>query len=183
MKSIAFGCLGVVLGLVVGAILAIAATQFAGSANLQPTVAPTILTSQSDVSITASAAFMNSQLQQAVKQSGLAKQATITLAPPNLIQVATAVDASAFGLPVTVNATVALRVLVQRGRIVLEVAKVDAGGVAVAQSAIGPSVEKMRVAAENQINQLVQRALQGTALRVSNVRVTPSDLSIDLVNP
>jgi hypothetical protein len=180
MKGVAFGCFSALLGLIVGAVLTFGFFQFMATGP-QPTAVPELPASQSDVSITASSTFINAQIQQAFRQSGFGKQATVTLASPNLIQVSAVVDASALGLPLTVNATVSMRVSVQRGRIMLTIDKVDAGGIALSQSAIGPTVEKMRAAAENQINQLVQRALQGSGLRVSNVRVTQNDLTVNLV--
>ncbi len=182
MKSVTFGCLGAILGLVAGVILAFAAGQLMGS-SAQPIDRPTSPpASQSAVSITASAAFLNSQLQQAARTSGLGRQASITLASPNLVQVAGTVDVSVLGVPLTVGATISMRVIAQRGRILLTVDRIDAGGITVPQSTIGPEVEKMRAAVENEINVLVQRALQGTSLRVSNIRVTPSDMSVDLVS-
>lgn len=181
MKQFGIGCLVAVVGVVVGALVTFGLLQLMASSYVPPP-APILPSAQSDVSITASAAFINAQLQQAVKQSGLAKQATITLASPNVIQVVAPVDASAFGFPITVNATVSLRVLVQRGRVVLAIEKVDAGGVALAQSMLGPAVEKMRASAEDQLNRLVQRALQGSGLSISNVRVTPVDLTVDLMS-
>jgi len=180
MKNLAVGCLGAVLGLIVGLALAFAGAQFLQSSN--STDVPMPVPPQADVTITTSAAFINSQMQPAVKQSGLAKQATITLASPNLIQVAATVDANVLGLPLTVNATASMRVSVQRGRILLTVDKVDSGGVTVPQSIIGPTVEKMRAAAESQINQLVQRALQGTTLRVTNIHITPDEMIVDLTS-
>lgn len=181
MKGLGVGCIGAVLGLVVGAIL-VFALQILGSSAAPPVIVPTPSASQSDVTITVGAAFINSQLQQAVRQSGFGKQASMTLASPNLFRVAMVVDASTFGVPITVNAAVSMHVLVQGGRIVLTVDKVDAGGVAVPQMVIGPEIEKMRAQAEDEINRLVQRALQGSNLRVSSVRVTPNDLTVDLVS-
>ncbi len=181
MKGLGFGCLGAVIGLVVGIILAVAAAELMGSGSAQPAAVPPPA-SQSAVSITASAAFMNSQLQQAVRTSGLGNQPSITLASPNLVQVSGNVAVSILGIPLTADATVSMRVTVQRGRILLTVDRIDAGGIMVPQSAIGPEVEKTRAAVEDEINALVQRALQGTSLRVSNIRVTPNDMSIDLDN-
>ncbi|MDE3089928.1 MAG: hypothetical protein KGJ80_11160 [Chloroflexota bacterium] len=180
MKSLFFGCLSAGLGLIVGIVLALAATQFF-QAN-SPQEIPPPPESQAEVSVTASASFINSQMQQAVRQSGLARQATITLAAPNVIRTRTLVDLTIAGQSISVNVTAAMSVTVQKGRITLTVDKVDAGGIAVPQSAIGSTVEKMRALAEDQINRMVQRALQGTALRVSNVRVTPMDLTVDLVS-
>lgn len=152
-----------------------------GSDTTQPAAAPALPASASDVSVTASAAFINSQLQQAVKQTGLAKQATVTLASPNVIRVAAVVDASALvGIPVTVNATMSMRVSVQKGRILLTVDKVDAGGVSVPQALLGSTVEQMRALAEDQVNQMLQRAQEDASLRVVNVRVTPNAVTIDL---
>lgn len=176
------GCIGAVLGVVIGAVVAFGIVQFAASSNAEPTLVPVFPAGQSDVSITASAAYINSEFQQSIKQSGLAKQATIALISPNVIQVAAPVAASVFGFPISVNATVTLRVLVQRGRIVLAIEKVDTGGIAVAPSTFGTAVEKMRASAESQVNQLAQRALQGSSLRVSNVRITPEGLTIDLMS-
>ncbi|HEX7593910.1 MAG TPA: LmeA family phospholipid-binding protein [Anaerolineae bacterium] len=177
-----FGCIGAVLGLVVGVVVAFGIAQFAASSNAEPTRVPVLTAGQSDVSITASAAYINSEFQQSIKQSGLAKQATVTLASPNVMQVAAPVDASAFGFPISVNAKVTLRVLVQRGRIVLAIEKLDAGGIVVAPATFGTAVEKMRASVEDQINRLAQRALQGSNLHVSNVRITPDGLTIDLIS-
>jgi hypothetical protein len=41
----------------------------------------------------------------------------------------------------------------------------------------------VRAQAENQINTLVQRSLQGTNLRLSNIRITPTELIVDLASP
>jgi uncharacterized protein YpmS len=181
MKSFGAGCIGIILGLVVGIVLTFGAFQLMGSSSEQPASAPTSLAGIPDVSVTASLPFINSQLQQAVNQSGLGKQATVTLASPDVIQVAADVDASALiGIPVTVNATMSMHVSVQNGRILLTVDKVDAGGVDVPQSLMGSTVEQMRALAENQINRMVQRALEGTTLRVVDVRVTPNAMTIDL---
>ena len=181
MKSFGAGCIGIILGLVVGIVLTFGVVQLMGSSTEQPTTPLTVATGAPDVSVTASLPFINSQLQQAVSQSGLGKQATVTLASPNGIQVAANVDASALiGIPVTVNATMSMHVSVQNGRILLTVDKVDAGGVGVPQSLLGSTVEQMRALAENQINRMVQRALEGTTLHVVDVRVTPHAMTIDL---
>jgi hypothetical protein len=180
MKSLGAGCIGIVLGLIAGIVLTFGAVQLMGSGSDQP-AKPTLSAGASDVSVTASLPFINSQLRQAVEQSGLGKQATVTLVSPNVIQVAASVDASALiGIPVTVNATMSMHVSVKNGRILLTVDKVDAGGVGVPQSIMGSTVEQMRALAENQINRMVQRALEGTTLRVVDVHVTPNALTIDL---
>ena len=69
MKQLGIGCLGGVIGLVAGLALAFAAAQLMPG-NALPTATPPASTA--DVTITANAAFINSQLQQAVRQSGLA---------------------------------------------------------------------------------------------------------------
>ncbi len=179
MKQFGIGCLGVVIGLVAGLALAFAAAQQMPGNTSSTTTPPT---STADVTITANAAFINSQLQQAVRQSGLAKQATVAFVAPNLIQVSAKADVSALGFPIVVDATVAMRVSVQRGRIVLAVDHIDAGGVPIPASAIGSTVEKMRALSEDQINRLVQRALQGSGLSVSDVQLTPDAMTVDLVS-
>jgi uncharacterized protein YpmS len=181
MKSLGVGCLSALGGLIIGIVLGFGMAQMATNAAPPPLAAPAPSPNGSDVSVTASAAFINSQLQQAVEQSGLGRQAKVTLISPNLIQVAATVDASALiGVPVAVNATVSMRASVRNGRISLSVDKVDAGGVAVPPSVMGSMVEKMRALAEEQVNRMLQRALQGMSLHIVNVRVSPSSMTIDL---
>ncbi len=181
MKSFGAGCLGIVLGLIAGIVLTFGAVQLMGSGSDQPAAKPTLSAGTYDVSVTASLPFINSQLRQAVEQSGLGKQATVTLVSPNVIRVAASVDASALiGIPVTVNATMSMHASVRNGRILLTVDQVNAGGVGVPQSLMDSTVEQMRALAENQINRMVQHALEGTTLRVVNVRVTPNAMTIDL---
>jgi LmeA-like phospholipid-binding len=180
MKSVGVGCIGIILGLVAGIVLSFGVVQLMGTSAAEPT-APILPASAAEVSITASQPFINAQLQQAVKQTGLAKQATVTLASPDVIRVAAPVDASALvGIPVTVNATVSMRVSVQNNRIHLTIDKIDAGGMSVPQSVAGAAVDQLRASAENEINQMVQHALEGTNLHIVDVRVTPDAMTIDL---
>ncbi len=180
MRSFGFGCIGTALGLILGAMLAFGSLQVTGATQAQSTVTPTPVVSQPDVTVTVSAAFLNSQLRQAARQIGMPQPTSLTLASPNLMQVTTSVDVSILGIPATVDANVSTRVSVQRGRIVLTVDKVSSGGIDIPQSLLGADVEKMRATAENQVNRLVQVALQGTGLHVTNVRMTPDAMSIDL---
>jgi hypothetical protein len=179
MKSFGVGCIGVVLGLFGGSLLALGAFQLqAGGSPLY--AAPS--NAQADVSITVSVEYINSQLQPAVQQSGLAQKMILSFAAPNILQVATTIDTNVFGFPVSVDVTVPIRVTVQAGRIVLTVDRVDAGGVPIPQALLGSEVERMRALAEDQFNREAQRALQGTGLQIVNVRMTSDTLTIDLVS-
>jgi hypothetical protein len=40
--------------------------------------------------------------------------------------------------------------------------------------------EQLRAQAEDQINKMIQRELQGTGLRLVNLRMTPSEIAADL---
>ncbi len=182
MRQVAVGCVSAIIGLIVGVILMLGATQVLSKTDTPNIPAPIPSSSRTDVSITPSAAFVNSQLSQAVRQSGLAKQATIALDAPNVVQVTATIETSILGQRVSVNATARMRVSVKGGRILLAVEKVDTGNTLIPQSLIAPTVENLRVQAENQINLLVQRSLQGTSLRVTNVRITPNDVTVDLVS-
>lgn len=109
------------------------------------------------------------------------KQATIALDAPNLVKVAAMVDVTILGQRINTNATVTMRVTVKNNRIALAVDKVDTGNTLVPQSMINNAIENLRAQAENQINTLVQRGLQNTGLRLANARITPSEMTIDLV--
>lgn len=180
MKSILVGCAGAVLGFIVGLGLMLGASQFLKPAVVEDISTPVPAPVSADVSITVSAALLNTQLQQVVRQSGLAKQASVSLAAPNVVRAAMVVDTNVLGQRLSVNATVTLRVSVQSGRIVLAVEKIDVGGVTIPQSMLASLVEQLRKQAEDEINRAAQRSLQGTGLRIVGVRMTASTLTVDL---
>ncbi len=177
MRNFLVGCFGAILGIALGLAL-IFAVAFA----LNPTfnrglVADVPLATSSDISVSISAAFLQSQIQPVVAQSGIAQQATVTLAAPNVIRISSPVRVTALGQAVTVNATIAMAVSVRNGRVVLTTSELDAGGVQVPQSALTARFEQLRALGESQINLQLQRALQGTALKLVNVVVTPNDMT------
>ncbi len=177
MKNFSIGCAGIVLGIILGIGLTIGAAQFLQKRN--PPIIPPPRTERPDISVVVSAAFVNSQLQQVVREIGIVKQATVTLAAPNIIRTTTATDVSFAGQTFTVNATITLRVTVDNGRAVLIVDSIDAGGLNLAQSFVASTIERFRAAGEDQLNRVIQRELQGTGLRLVNVRITPNDLTAD----
>ncbi|MCI0477848.1 MAG: DUF2993 domain-containing protein [Anaerolineales bacterium] len=183
MKDLAIGCLGAILGLVVGIALTFGAMSLLPKTDSSEKVASVISGSRGDVTITVSAKYLNAQLQQLTKQTGLAKQATLTLVAPNIVQVVVAVDTKILGQTISGNAIARLRVSVQNGRVALAVEKIDVSGIGVSQSLVAPMVEQVRTQAEDQINKMIQRELQGTGLRLSNVRVAPNEIAVDLVAP
>jgi hypothetical protein len=180
LKDLAIGCVSAMLGLLVGVLLMSGANLLLPSNSAPTVVPPPVIPGQPDVSVTLSAAFVNSQVQQAVRQGGLARQATISLSAPNIVTAALVVDARVAGQTLALNATVTMRVSVRQGRIVLTVDKVDVGGVSAAQALVTQNIERIRAQAEDQINRLVAVSLQGTTFRVINVLVTPSDLTLQL---
>jgi len=95
--------------------------------------------------------------------------------------VAVAVDTKILGQTISGNATARMRVSVQNARVLLAVEKLDVSGVGISQSLVSPTIEQLRAQAEDQINRMIQRELQGTGLRLSNIRVIPSDIAADLV--
>lgn len=180
MKSFTIGCLGLIVGLIIG--IALTAGFFAVS-NRAAAQIPTPIPNASAVSVTASATYLNSVVQQAARQSGMLTNAAVTLEAPNIVKVAATVDVTVLGQRVNTNATATMRVSVKNNRIALAIEKIDAGTLPVPQSFINSNLESLRAQAENQINTLVQRSLQGTNLRLSNIRVTPVELIVDLVSP
>ncbi|MBM3128341.1 MAG: hypothetical protein FJ009_06855 [Chloroflexi bacterium] len=180
MKDLALGCLGAILGLVVGIALTFGVMSLLPKTEPAEKVASVVGASRGDVTITVSAKYLNAQLQQIAKQSGLAKQATLTLVAPNIVQVVVAVDTKILGQTMAGNATARMRVAVQNGRVALAVEKVDVSGIGVSQSLVTPIVEQVRAQAEDQINRALQRELQGTGLRLSNLRVAPNEIAADL---
>jgi hypothetical protein len=176
-KNILVGCAAAILGLSIGVALTIG---FFSMGTRQAIETPIPAPSQRDVTITASAAFLNTQIQQAAKQTNMLKQTAVTLDVPNIIKVATVVDVTILGQRINTNATATMRVSVKNNRIALAIDKVDTGNALVPQSMLNSTIESVRAQAENQINTLVQRGLQGTGLKLSNVRITPGEMVIDL---
>lgn len=182
MKNSVLGCCGVIMGIVLGAAVMLFAMSFVNINVLarEPVAQELLLPERPDVTITASSTFINPQLEQVIVQSGLAKEAHVSLVAPNIIRVESPVSVSFLGQPMTVDATVQMAVGVQRGRITLTTDKVEASGIGVPLSVLGEDFERLRGAAEDEINREVQRSLEGTRLVVSDVRVAPQALSVDL---
>lgn len=182
MKNSVLGCCGIIMGALVGALVMFAVLSYLNIQVLArpPVAQELLLPDQPDVTITASNTFLNPQLAQVIVKTGLVKQANVSLIAPNIIQVQSPVSVSLLGQPMTVDATVQMFVSVQRGRIILTTGEVNASGIGVPSSMLGPDFERMRATAEDEINRETQRSLQGTRLVVSNIRVAPEALSVDL---
>lgn len=182
MKNSVLGCCGIILGIILGAIVMVFALPFVNLNVLarEPVTQEQLLPNRADVTITASNTFITPQLEQAIVKSGLAKQAHASLIAPNIIRVESPVSVSFLGQPMTVDATVQMAVGVQRGRITLTTDKVEASGIGVPPSVLGQDFERQRAAAEDEINREVQQTLEGTRLVVSDVRIAPEGLSVDL---
>jgi hypothetical protein len=182
MKDIAIGCISAILGLVFGIVLTFGVMSLLPKGNSPATSEPLLSASRADASVTVSASYLNAQLQQVVKQTGLAKQATLTLVAPNIAQVAVTVDTKFLGQTISGNATARMRVSVQNARVLLAVEKLDVSGIGISQSLVSPIIEQLRAQAEDQVNKMIQRELQGTDVRLSNIRVTPNEVSAELVS-
>jgi len=181
MKSIAIGCTGAILGLVIGIVVAFGVMSFFPKESSLAANTPVPGAPRADATVAVTASYLNAQLQQVVKQTGLAKQATLTLAAPNIVQVAVAVDTKILGQTISGNATARMRVSTENARVLLAVEKLDVSGVGISQSLVSPMIEQLRAQAEDQINRMIQRELQGTGLRLSNIRVMSSEIAADLV--
>lgn len=180
MKEVTVGCVSAILGLGVGIVLAFGTWSLLARAESPPSSTPIVSTARGDVTIIVSAKYLNTQLQQLVKQTGVAKQATLTLVAPNIAQINTTIETRILGQTISVNTTVRVRVTVQNSRVVLTVEKVDVSGVGISQSLVTPIVEQVRAQVEDQINKTIQRELQGTGLRLTNIRIAPNEIAIDL---
>jgi len=177
MKSISIGCLGAILGLIAGITIA---TLGSGIFSKPLTTSAPQSSARPDLSITASTPFVASQLQQTLRQNNLAKNATVTFAAPNLARITATQDVSVLGFSISLNATATMRVLVQNGRVVLKTESVDTGGIPIPQSTLDATVERLRAQAEDQMNRVIQSGLRGTNLRVSNIRMSESEVTVEL---
>jgi hypothetical protein len=180
MKDLALGCLGAILGLVVGIALTFGVMSLLPKTDSAEKVAAVVGASRGDVTITVSAKYLNAQLQQIVKQTGAAKQATLTLVAPNLAQINAVIETKILGQAVAGSVLARLRVSVQSGCVALAVEKIDVSGIGISPTLVAPLVEQVRAQAEEQINKVIQRELQGTGLRLSNIRVAPGEVAVDL---
>lgn len=177
MRFVAIAVLGAIAGFIAGIAITILG-QNLFSKPLPVTALPP--STHPDLSITASATFVSSQLQPAMRQSGIAKNATVTFAVPNLVRVAAAQEVNVLGFTVTLNVTATLRVLLQNGRIVLKTESIDSGRLLIPQAPLDATVEQLRAQAEDQLNRVVQSALRGTNLHVSAIRMTESEMTVEL---
>ena len=179
MKSLGIGCLGALIGLLLAVPLAVGAELFASPRGTSNPVIPSAQASQPDITVVASAAFVNTHFQAALKQSKLANQGTIAFAAPNSARIAMPVDVNLLGQSLTVDATVSLHALAQNGRIVVIVDSVDVAGFGFAGSLVKQPVEQARVLLEDEINRLMQQTLKGTGLVLVNVAAAPDNVTLE----
>ena len=181
MKSLALGCVSIVVGIFIGALLILLVAPALSVGGLDKAPADSVVApSRSDLTISASAPFVNAQIQPAIRQSGIAKEATITFAAPNFVIMSAPVSVKLLGQTIQVSATTTLGLKVQNGRAVLTIEKVDANGFSVPPELLASYTENLRAQGEDQINRLVQRGLQGTTLRLTGIRVSSDAITMDL---
>lgn len=175
MRNITIGCAGIIVGVLTSALFMFGANLFmpGRASGISLVTAP----GQSDVSITASAIYVNAQMQSAIKQSGIVKQATVSFAAPNLARVAMVVEANFLGQKFSINANATTRMTVQNSRVVLTIEKVETGGITIPQSVVSSTAETVRAQIEDQLNRLIQRSLQGTGLKLTNVFTTQNEIT------
>ncbi len=183
MKSVFSGCSGFALGALFATTLIASALYLliAGDSSAD-TRAPTPVSVKPEVSVVVSAGYLNAQVKQIVNKSGGVKNPVVNLAAPNIVKVAGTLDLSLAGQRVSTNAALTFRVTVRNGRVVLVVDQTEAGGVAIPQTLIATALENMRAQIEEQINALAQSTLKGTALKLLNVRMTESTLTVELTS-
>ncbi len=175
MKSVALGCAGIVFGVIIGIGLTFAANALFANRTTNNVAAPTPLPGQPDISVSTSTSFLNSQIQQLARTSGLARQVTLTFSEPNLCRAALVSD---LGTSVTLNATITMRVAVQNNRLVLTVQETQVNGASLAQVVVTQQVERLRAQIEEQLNKQLQRATQGTSARLTGINITSSEITL-----
>ncbi|MBI3914046.1 MAG: hypothetical protein HY327_07655 [Chloroflexi bacterium] len=170
------------MGILIGVALAFGANFFMQSdaKTFAVTPAPPINSAKTDVSIVIAANYLNTQFKQLIPKNTVIKQPSVALAAPNILKLTGVFDLTLGGQRVSANATISMQVAVQKGRVVLTVDKIEAGGVNVPSSFIGSALDSIRAPMEDQINSVIANSLKGTALKLTNVRATANDLTIDL---
>ncbi len=176
MKAFTVGCLGVVLGVLGGVIVVLGVLMIAPQ-NVEQDI-QTFNPVRPDVAVTVSANMVNAQLQPLIRQSGMLQNPTVTLAAPNTIQLNGVMTQSILGQPLAINTITTMHVSTQNGRVLLSIDKVDAGGVNVPPSIYQQAIESDRAQMEDQINQMMQRSLQGSPLKLSNILVAPDGITL-----
>ena len=166
------------MGLFLGVPLALGADLFVAPHTTGNPAVQASQAGQPDITVVASAAFINTQFQEALKQSKYAKQGTIAFAAPNSARIAMPVNVNLLGQALTVDTTVSLHALAQNGRIVVVVDTVDVAGFGFAGSLVKQPVEEARVLIEDEINRIMQQTLKGTGLVLVNVTAAPDNVTL-----
>ncbi len=99
--------------------------------------------------------------------------------PPNRFLITMVTSVGFLGQNLGVNTTATMSVRVANGRALLTLEKVDVVGLNVPSDLVTPVAERMRAQSEDQLNRLISRSLQGTTLKLSNVRVAADSVQID----
>lgn len=182
MRTAAFGCMSALIGVMIGALLVLTAALMVapGLFQAKPPDDTVLLPDRPAVSVTASTQYLAQLMQPEIAKTGIARQATISLAPPNLIRIHSIEDFNLLGETVSVATTVTLGMTVQNGRIIVSVVGADAGGIEVPPELLRPLVEQLRAQGEQQVNAFVQQSLQGSRLRLSSIRIVAEGLTLNL---
>ncbi|MBI3538078.1 MAG: hypothetical protein HY070_11045 [Chloroflexi bacterium] len=183
MKNFTVGCAGFLLGVLFAVVVALSAFFFLGVGKSSPP-APENASSpgRADVTITFAASYLNAQLKQLMAKNAILKQPTSALAAPNLLKIAGVVDLTLGGQRVSANVTIAFQIAAKNSRVVLVVDSIDANGISVPQSLLGSTLDSVRTQAEDQINTLIQNSLKGTSLKLAAIRISASDLTLELTS-
>lgn len=140
---------------------------------LQPL--PTQSSDTADMVVTLSERFFNKQIADKMPAGGQVQNAEIDLHANNTANVTATVQVNS-QVRVSPNASVQLGV--QNGRIVVDITKVDVGGLALPNSMIEPQINQLKQTAENQLNSQLAQFEQTTGLKLQSLSTTENSLTV-----
>jgi hypothetical protein len=147
-------------------------TSVQPSPPLQPQATQT--TDGADMIVTLSERFLNRRIVEGMPQGGDVSDPRIDLHANDLANF-TATVRTGF---LTLNPDASVKFSVQRGRIIVDVLKVDVGGFGVPNSMIQPQVDNLKATAEDELNEQFAEIQRSTGLTLKSLSTTENSLSL-----
>ncbi len=128
-----------------------------------------------DMSVTLSERFLNKQIIKGIPNTGEISNAQLDLHAGDLADVTATVQVNRL---LTVQPKISVKLAVQNGRIVIEVQRVDVGGIGIPDSLIQAQVAQLKQTAEEELNKQFAELEKSTGLKLHSLSTTENSLTL-----
>jgi uncharacterized protein YpmS len=174
--------LGLVSGVVVGALAVFAFVALGSNGNPVDSNSPTLPSGTGVVHISVDASYLNQELSTllATQPQFSDAQPELALKSPNVAVLTANLPVDVGGRTLKVRPTVTMQFTVENGEVKTNVTNISLGVISVPTSLIKPQIDQMESMLESSANRALNSALSGSGLKLYGVSTTPDALTMDL---